>query len=574
MRHRVTVALTLIVGLASLGLLEAQSRMHLRGGTPPAGTLLDVSEFTCIGQMRTPNLWPDITEGWGYAMAMREDAGSRQWFMHNQAVTRDHIVSYREPASFSTCATAQASANQMTLEQDWGTATVFETDGYVPHCSPSCATYGTGLLWDPVQGEFIRSWSGTYSTGGASPRNSFAALVPNEGAHTLSVRACAGLADVPMQQSGGGLMLMPSNFVTAYSAYLPASARWAIGVGGHLGAADSNSYGLAARAIAPIANNSCNSTVLVSTANTVALAHNPWNATGPRCDGGAAPWFLNCTPPQAPTTPYHMKMAFTGYSSLYATWQPYGGVGYYGFGTSFIPAWYDERPTGGSRYGILIPMRQTSGWLEDEVQASPAPAKSGSDISFTVAAVDTHDGYTPNIGDWMAVETCVVGVDTLCDTTNNNHLSIGRVSAINTSTKRITVTVTSFDSATSGLHEPVVGGEVKLGCLYIRGSFVTCSRGAYRLQVIDPAQLGEVAAGSRNHYDVIYSSEADITTTLIPNRGGPHDTTDGGLQFCCGTNEDAIFSVIPDAPNKRVYVVVNSYDGVNTYNSIYVWGVP
>jgi hypothetical protein len=577
MRHRVTIALTLIVGLlVSSVWVEGQSRIRLRGRTSSAG-LLDVSEFTCIGQMRTPNLWPPNTEAWGLAMAMREEGGSRQWFTMGQSDPgRDNFASYREPGTLSTCATAQASANQMTFEQDWGPITVFEEDDYVPQCGPSnpnCATQGTGLTWDPVEEVFLKFWASTYSTGGTVPRNSVAVIEPDEMAHTMSTVACFGLEGVNQVQSGGGVMLMPSSFTGTYSASLPASARWAIGTGGHLGYATGNSYGLAAFAIARPANNSCSgANVLVASASQKAMAYNTYNATGPQCAEGPLPWFLDCTPANAPTAPYHMKMAFTGYSSLYATWNPYGGVGYYGSNTAFNPAWYDERPTGGSRYGIVVPMRQPSGWLEDTVQASPAPALVGSGVEFTVSAVDTHDGYVPFVGDFIAVVTCVVGVDTGCIVDNNNHLSVGRISAINTTTKRITVDpVLSWDSASSGTHTPVVGGQVQFGCLYVRGSFVTCSRGTYRMQVIDPAQLGEVAAGSRNHYDVIYSSEADITATLIPNRGGL--ASGSGINIY-EASRDHILSVIPDAPNKRIYVVVQSFVGGNTFNSVYVWGVP
>jgi hypothetical protein len=525
-------------------------------GAPTATALVTAADLHCVGAWRTPD-HTTSTISVSDPMALRRTGGQRQYFLYG-AGGNDHVYSMVEPPSLAPCNTAVSSLPVGTLGDDWGAFKVAQSEGYVPGQN---AAFAFGLSWDPVEERLVLSWAGTYAA--AEARHGFASASLNESAKTLTIRGCWGLKDQATQRFGSGMLPIPAAWAHANGL---STHRWAVGLGGHVGYTVGNSYGPTLFALTPPADNHCNVTDgdnLIATADYTPLALFPWNENGPRCYGDA----LGCTPTQAPTAPYPAKMQFNAYSGTYSDWEPYDGHGWYGFGTTFQMVWYDD----GSKRGVLVPMRQQSGWIHQEISASPAPSVTGGGtfpiLELTLPSLDTHDGSQINVGDWMWIPTCTPIDSPGCEKENSRYLSMGPVTRVDRAAKRVAIAARSLDY-TSGPHTPIVGGKALFGCHYAHGS-PTCSRGVYRMQVIDPAEYAAVASGKKKANEPSYESEFDITH-LIPNHGSPasgEGVLHQGVQH-------AIVSVMPDPAAHQILVAIGEQSTTgNTFKSVYVWEV-
>jgi hypothetical protein len=365
------------------------------------------------------------------------------------------------------------------------------------------------LKWDEALGHLFTLWTGTY---GNVPigTNAFAELALDSSSHTLSTVGCWALDSTPMPEVGSGLLNIPPSFVDRY---LSPGQRFGIGFGGGLASVGAgNSLGPTLRAISPPAENACAPQTNYTIPAGTTLARYSSNPAGPTCCSGGdmSGAHLGCTPSQAPTPPYPAYTSFTRYSvdKYSEDWDPYDGHGW--FVTDAAPAmdWYDD----GVKSGLVVALQMPAGWVNATVNASPAPTSDGVNITFSIPSTSTHDGYQIEVGNLMWIQTCTPGVESGCDTGNNDHLSFVVVDSVNAVTGAIEAHIVSYDFG-NGAHTPVVGGAALLGTLYAHGAPIA-SRVTLRLQVYDPTQLGEVALGNRAPYDVRFHEEMDLTQWL------------------------------------------------------------
>lgn len=517
----------LILALCSLAL--AQNVGRIGSGVPMrsviASSLLQVANLSCAGVALSFDVG-DVGGGQigqGYApIAMKRVGGVRHYFIW---AGNGKIYEFIEP-SLSPCNSTLSSLTAAPVSQDWGTFTVNNADGFTPGLN---STFGWGLTYDATLDWLIPSWSGSYSV---IPRgNSFAGLSFNTGPHTLTTQGCWGLSGVGMPASGTGLLQIPASFLSTYGL---TGKRWGVGLGGYVATVSTDeSIGLAMYATTPPPTNACAPATTYATSSTQLVGYAA-NGSGPTCasfDGTLEPsgHNMNCGTTVAPTIPYAMRSSFTQYSidKYPQDWEPFAGHGWHTTSAYHRADWYDD----GVKAGVVLAVEMSRGWLKSAVLASPAPTFVNPNGTFRITSTDTHDGFNLRVGEKIYVPSCVPASDGVnCEITNNKMRSVAFIDSVNTVTGDITYHAISVDAGngTTG-HKPVPGQDVYFGEVYAFGA-PDSSRKTLRLQLVDPAQLGEVALGTRAVYDVLPGEEIDLTT-LVPGFGSPlytrHNTTTG-----------------------------------------------
>jgi hypothetical protein len=521
--------------LMAVAQVRFPARVAPSGGS---GSLLTTEDLdTCVGVFKTPGMATG-TPSVGMPVTLKEFNGTSRVYLIYDG-TGD-VLEFIEP-TLSACNTAIASMNTATYPGwggNWGSFDVQAEGGFIPG---SQSTLAHGLYYDSVTSKLVLNWATNYAGGTFS--NTVATATMDSGTHTLTVTGCYKFSDHPPPQTGLGLTIIPDAFVTAN---LPAGRRWAL-LGGNL-ASQENSMGPTLTAVAPPADNDCDPNTSYPLTNVTTPLSLYLATVGPTCDSGDDQMpDVGCTPSQAPTAPYAAKQLFADYSmTTYGwAWTPYAGQGWWTTSTGGRIGWYDD----GVKHGVIVPYHTPSGWLNTTVSASTTPTGT----QFTATSIDMHDGSNLNVNDGIWIETCTIGVDGAgCEQTNQKNLSTSYVTAIDTGTKLVTYGVMSADFG-SGNHLPVVGGKVLAGCIYAHGG-QHCSRGIPRLQVYDPAQYAEVAASTRELYDVQYTDEADMSA-VWHHFGSP--AAGGGVNQNApipGTAQRFVNAIIPD-PDRQQYIV-------------------
>lgn len=521
--------------------------------TPPATSLIQVSNLSCTGAFATPGL--SLAGASNYPITMRYESGARHYFAFDGSA---HIVSFPEP-TLSPCNTALGSLNQASFEAwggDWGTLTVHAGDVNAEPGTNGSGAYG--LMFDAT-GRLVLSWSGTYALVGT--HNSLAAVTlngtsaPNVGPHTLTLNGCWGLSGVPMVQSGTGVVTIPSSFV---GANLSPGQTWGVGMGyGFATVGAGISEGPTMYATVPPSNNACPALTDTLVSSTKIWGYDN-NSNGPNCapDIGQV---IGCSPPTPTPTPppLPLQIADTRYSmSVYTTdWEPYAGHGWARFETYGTYTWYDD----GVKSGLVTPYTTSEGWLRGTV------ASSTSATDFVVSTVDTHDTFNLNPGDWVWVQTCDPSLDAQCQGGNGRELSFGYINTINTSTKAINWTPQFVDFG-SGNHFPIPGKVFEAGCIYAHGQ-PTCSRWIMRMQVFDPNDLASVAQGTLQPYQVVATDDQEIDQTLITGFGTP--AAGAGISNTVVGLTHNPQTIIADTTNHDLIVNVNG-TGTPRVNYLYV----
>ncbi len=533
-----------------------------------ASSVLLTSDLTCAGVFLTPSASTGSYTS-SYPVAMRYENGNRHYFMYSG---NGDVIGFPEP-TLSPCNTPLTSVNRAKKESwggNWGKFNVGAATNVIPGAG---ASYAMGLNYDNPTNQLILSWTNTYS--GSPPHNSFAAAAPDNTTHKLTTTGCWGLSNINQPLVGGGVLNIPSSFV---SSYLPSGARWGVGWGGAVASYVGLSLGPTLFAVPPPSSNPCAPGVDNFISSGTVLSKYGQNSSGPNCHNfrtsvTASGPGLGCNPTKAPTAPLHAKMSFNNYSTdMYAPdWNPYqGGNGWFNNSTQFSMGWYDD----GVKQGVVVPFLTTAGWANTTVLASPAPTYSTTSGYYPsgvmyVASTSTHDGNNMNPGDWIWIQTCAIGIDPNCaEGGNNRHLSFAVVDSVNPSTGAVAYHIMSPDFST-GSHAPVPGGAVYHGCLYAHGA-PTCSRATYRLQIYDPAQYAQVIAGTRQAYDVTYNQEMDLTT-FVKGFGSP--SMGKGVEF--GNEHHAPVSVMTDPAAHQIMIAFTN-DSTSLYsvsNAIYVFNV-
>lgn len=549
------IMLACVVALAVLTADQVRVGIRVTPSGGGSGTLLEWADLSCAGVFKTPTIATQTFTTY-YPMTYRYEGATRHYLLFNG---QGHVRDYVEP-TLSACGTSVASMNAATNASfggDWGTFPVSANGGFVPGSS---STFARGLFYDTDSAQLLLSWFPSY--GSVTYNNSLAGATMNAGSHTLTVNGCWGFdtgTALNTLMTGTGFVKIPATFAATY---LTAGRTWGIGSGGSVGYASGNSYGPVLVAVDPPASNACaTDTDYDITSYDVLERHGPL-VSGPNCWGGNgnAGTGLGCTPGGAPGTIKAAQSSFAAYSvDMYTqTWDPYGGHGWHTWDTTHSMAWYDD----GVKYGVVVPFSTPSGWLNTTVAAASSPT------SFTATSLDMNDGTPVQVGDLLWVQTCTVGVESGCDTTNGNHLSFARVTAVNQGTKVIDFTNIGADPSTGGTHTPVVGGVLYGGGVYAHGS-PTTSRFTWRFQIYDPAQYAEVKAGTRAVSEVTYTEEADFTG-VVSQFGNPMSNPQGGGGSVLGPR--GAVSTMADTTAHQIMVVVNSAN-TNPVNVVYVLDV-
>jgi hypothetical protein len=557
--------------------------------------LIETSKITCAGTFRIAvpqGSFTDFSHGLS-AMTMKFDTSDNK--RHYFALAGDGSVLESVEPTLSPCNTPAGSTalatnaswgyggpNGSSYGSDWGPYPLVSTSGcpgnLVDYLPGECGQVRpSGLKWDSTNSYLLETWYPTYATPDSVARNSVAAATLNGGAHSLSLAGCwAANPTRRMQQVGGGVLIPPSSWLTA-NGLTASNGYWALGLGGPTGGTQVVSYGPSMHLVpAPSSPNACTNgtTTAYPTALGTILSSFEANSNGPTCAGST----LGCnTAGSPPTHPYPAQTAFTGYSSTTSEfwWDPYGGHGWFWGGTSFGMDWYDD----GVVRGVLVPFKAVSGWATGTVLSSPAPSynSSTSTGSFsTNSSIDTHDGYQPNVGDAMWVQTCVAGVDPDCDNANARDWTFVTIeSKSGSGPYTFTYHAWGLDFGT-GNHVPIVGGQWWFGDFYGHGDTAgTFPRAMLRLQVIDPNEYTKVLNGTYATSDLPTYHEDIDATSLFPQWGGP-STGSGVAQNYNGGNSLVGPSWAGADPDRQQFLVNVSLTDCPTYyfcGQIYVWNI-
>ncbi|TAK32966.1 MAG: hypothetical protein EPO40_01345 [Myxococcaceae bacterium] len=545
-----------------VSLVDPQIRIRQR---PPEGgdrVLLTASNLSCDGVFKTPNINTGAYTP-HHPVALRVNGASRKYYQIDGA--NSDIYEFNEP-SLSACNTALASITQATVAQNWGAYPVVSNGGGLIPGEVTGYTGVYGLHYDEQRGYLWIGWSNGYVN--IPPGNAFAAA--SFGASTLSRVGCYALnartntVGMPMQASG--VIKIPDWFLTQVG--ISTSNNLGVGVGGIFASTTSlNSYGPSIEAIPMPSGNSCTAGVDNFLATGTVLARYPTNTTGPHC-AQTSGHTIGCTPVSAPTPPYHAQSSFTGYGySLYEVdWDPYGGHGWWGSDSPTYGNWYDD----GVKTGVIYSMLMPSGGLSTTVSASPAPTYDAvpfyPETTFTVPATMTRDGNHIRVSDVIWVQTCTPGSTggAGCVTTNNNHMSICSVTAVNTGTGSVTCGITGSDAGDltgRSDYRAVVGGAVWHGVIYAHGTKFS-SRSTLRLQIYNPQSFAAVVAGG-NTYDPVYAEEIDLTT-FVTQYGCPSCGT-------AGINPNAAFpaATLVDNTNRKIVLFFRNPDGITAMGMVF-----
>ncbi len=511
-----TVAL-LTIASADQGRLRGRAST-VGGGGEPSGNLLTTADLECEGLFLSPYVDGDGPGGGehgrsgGFPLAMRYVDDERVWYIYD---AKGHIIEFPEP-TLSPCETAfvDITPPSILLGQDWGQFNVhtgIQSGGSSEYTPGLHAVYAYGLKWDEENDYLILNWTNTYADTDLGA-NSFAAATFDTMNDDLDIAGCWALTNTAQPIAGTGTLVIPSGFAGTYLS----GKRWAIGFGGGVASLSSGpSLGPTLTAIGVPSGNACAADTNTAVGAGTILSRYMTNTVGPTCVNAVSGEGLGCTPSQAPTTPYMAHTSHNAYSvdQYSADWDPYDGHGW--FVSQAIPKieWYKDA----SKEGVLSVFVMPEGWMKTTVEASPTPTYSAGSGTFSVASTSTHfGGRHLQVGNIIGVQTCTPGVDSGCTTVNDQHISVARVTSVNTGTGAIGFTVTSGDSA--GVDDlPVAGGSVYMGVFYAHGG-THVGRYTPRLQIYDPARLAEVAQGSRLAYNVTYAEEISLID-LLPDFG-------------------------------------------------------
>lgn len=542
----VVIALAINIGTADV---DAQTKLRRRFARPATGggsALLTFSDWSLDG------CWtgPDVEGGGGtvnYPTAPRVIGGVVNFYQLD-----GKLNVYQYPAATpGPCTASIASMNQAAISQSWGAfPAMHSSDGggpanqYAPHHPGLGAnSYVWGLKWDEATSWLVASHAPTYNTL-PTGANAIVAATLNTGSHTLSCAGEWGITGVIQSAVGTGLIDIPATFLSTYGL---GSKRWGVGTGGYTSSVSNgptaNSMGLAIRATDVPSGNACPNNTDTAVAEGTTLVRHDTNETGPNSSGAdndLSGLYIGSnypspnvgTPPENvnPTTPHPQQTAWNKYSYAYYrhSWDPWtgspckngGSCGFVGGGSFIRSDWY----SGSVKSGIVSLISMPSGFMNDLVDSSPVPTVSGCPSSCVVTfkpsgGLSTHFGVSIQIGDKGWVQTCTpitpIGDPlTGCDGQNGQYLSIFEVTAVNTGTGVVTGALHGTDS-TSGTHTPIVGGRIYMGGLYAYGAPDT-SRNVDLVQILDPAQLGEVAGGTRDRWNVIYNQEVELSAYAAP----------------------------------------------------------
>lgn len=515
-----------------LGLADQRRIIRIRRAPTSNPALLTLSNLSLAGCFLTHEVNTGLYTT-TYPMAFKRVSGVRHYY---EATGDGHIEETTEPTLLD-CTTAIGSLNVASVVQDWGTFTANGSDQ-----APGGGGIIQGLYYDTTLGKLIVSWSGSYVNLG-NGINTMAIL--SFGATTLSTDGCYA-PPYSMPYTGGPVVEIPSAFVTDH---LSANQRWALTGGVYASATSGPSYGPNMIAIVPPSTpNACAAMTDYAISAGTTLAEYAKNNLGATCYNLG----LGCTVNPSVLTPHPALSSQAIYSlDLYPeAWDPCGAPcsnsptkGYFGDDHTWRSVWYAD----GVKEGLVVPFTGPMGWLNTTVTSSTGPGQA------VLGSVDTHDGYTINVGDKMVIQTCTPGVDAGCSSANRNHESIVTIDSVNAGTLTITYTAQDNDSCSMCNHTPVAGGEALLGGVYPHGS-PGFSRATLRLQIYDTAQYASVIGGSAV-YSPTYTEEGSLYSMGVTSLGDPA----GGQGISAGfrgPENQFVSAVLADTTAQQIIVFV------------------
>lgn len=566
----------IVVGLAAAS-PDAQIKFRLRKkpAPSPAAGVLSFNNLSVVGCFRTPDInigydssAPTVNKHWAGtpAMAMTTSGTAHTFFVLQNF--DGHIIEFDQPASLSPCTNAVASITQASTVHDWG-ALPFDyrdaTDGV------TSAVLGLGLGVDALDTtKLYVTASGTYTNHPPSVATIYRYVF---GATTLTFDGCwvpnprSGVTNGYGQpMSAFGVKNIPASFISAYGL---GTKRLSVNGGITASVSSYNSHGPSAEAIDVPTTNACPSWTPTPLPAGPVLLRYPSNDDGPVCLDQNQPHSPNagCTPTNPPSSPYHGRMAWTGYSGREYTvsWEPWdfgGGRGRQGFfsinNTANACDFYDD----GSLAAYICATRVASGFFNGTVASVSYSGGSG---TMTLSgsgslANDTGDGAGFVVGESFYVETCPSC--TIPDPNMVNY-SFLTVTGVNNATRTVDFTVIVCDIPSENC-EPMVGQQVLLGIEYYRGVNQP-PRNDLRLQLYDLADLGAVAQGTDDWWEPEYTEDESITHGTYPwltALGYPGSALGGIAPAPSAPRPNGIFA--DNANRQVVYCVSNAVNSTTT----------
>ncbi len=469
-------------------------------------SLLSYADITCVKKFAGINtnlvggLWAP-----GQPMTFRTVGGVRHWFQLE--TSNDHLLEIVEPDTGQDCNTALASVTRVPNYTDWGAGAINGASGVPLNCCGSTAWF-QGIGWDEATQRIYKLWAQSYGSMPNTP-NTIAAFTlgsttPDGDNYTGSLArvGCWSINGVHPPERSINFINIPSDFVTDHL------GTKRIGIGGGSGGVSpvTTSYGPALYAIDSPTANDCPADTDTPVPSYTTLVRYETNINGPNCANEAG-IDIGCTPALAPTPPYPARTGYCGYSASHIPqdWECYAGVGYHNAYSGEQMAWYDD----GLKYGILTSHTFVGGWTKGPIVSGSI---SGVDLTVTMASLSTHDGGILTVGTWAGVETCRVGVDTGCSTTQGGNDSYGIITSVNDTTKTVVVHVAIFDVG-SGSHNPVVGGGFWVGEFYTAAE-PWYSRGILWSQLYDPADIAAILDDGADLWSPEYYEETSLAAAF------------------------------------------------------------
>lgn len=453
----------------------------------------------------------------------RDDGAA--WILH---MTGDgHLADFAEPVGVP-CDTPLALIPEAPYGNDYGTLdTIHSSTEQVPS-KTSNAMYA-GLHVDPV----ARPRRVTVGTVGiyvsAFVENNKFTFTFDPATSTKVLKSCWLVAGRPMTLTGSSDVTIPDYFSAAFTP----GRTLSVGSGGPNGGVNAGvSLGMVGFAVAPPPDNPCAAATDYPTADSgTTLVYHPPNESrssaepgsggsgNPTCAGRG----IGCkiTVPASSPYPQRSQLCVTSSTSVYnetldpAIYPPdgktYCWVGPISGGASWD---WEQTPT---REMAISTMWHSSGWVNSQVAAAPAPAPTyvfdGSNFnagqgSFTCVDCYAHEGDRatshPYQGFLLFVQTAPAGGDDV----NMRNWGCWVVDTYNVTTGFTTGHWGGSCGPPMGANPqvPMVGGGVLLGCVYPHG-MPTCSSGNSYLQLINPSQLAQVAQGTRDPSTVGFDEE-------------------------------------------------------------------
>jgi hypothetical protein len=502
------------------------------GVTSPAALLL--SDLTLVGAFNMPT--GDSGDNNSYGLTYKYIATVRHFF-YVRFTGGTHLVRASDPGT-----TASSPYPTATFENDYGVFAqnrdiINDNDcetvpGTPPHVIPCGQIQSVHV--DQSTGNLWWNYADVYDSCCTGPDASFGYSTMNDAAHTVTDVGFWGLSGLTLKYFNTGLTDIPAWFLTKYG--ISSTQRMAAGMGGYqsIVANGPASLGPVLSTFSPTSL-PANGSLLSNTP----LIYYPYNGT-------------------PNTSPLLGRIADQNYIDFADGWNPSGGTGFWQWGASgndtaggsMSCAWVDTDLVSGPICATIA----AEGNVNTTILASPAP---------TTTSATLNNAGNLRVGDHLFIATpSGFGANSL---EPNSY-----VTSVSGNAVQFTATVST----------PTSGGVARSAIDYINSN-IEIGRGQPYLQAYAPADLGAVAQGSVQPYNVIPHDQASWSPDIDTYTGTNNYAYFSGTYPLAGWEGVPFYrisGVVFDSTASQLLIAVSNASKPNTSVSnwrqrVYVWSV-